>query len=122
MSEFAKPVLDYLQNSKMMRKSFENNRGIDLSVDSHQAEFTYRQTTGRGDKTEAHDYLVLIRPAKENFVSVEIHDWYDNRHVYSNTLFCPDKHRIRQIVDKCEQICNMLAVAAFHMSMLDEMT
>lgn len=122
MPQFAKEVLDYLQNSKMMRKSFEKNRGIDLSVDTHQAEFNYRQYTGRGDKTEAHDYLVLIRPDKENFVQVEIHDWYDNRHVYSNTLFCPDKHRIRQIVDNCEHICNMLAVAAFQMSLLDEMT
>lgn len=122
MPQFAKEVLDYLQNSKMMRKSFEKNRGIDLAVDSHQAEFNYRQYTGRGNKTEAHDYLVLIRPDKENFVQVEIHDWYDNRHVYSNTLFCPDRHRIRQIVDNCEHICNMLAVAAFQMSLLDEMT
>ena len=122
MNEFAKPVLDYLQNSKMMRKSFEKNRGIDLRVDSHQAEFNYRQYTGRADQTEAHDYLVRIMPDKENFVQVDIHDWYDNRHVYSNTLFCPDKHRIRQIVETCEHICNMLAVAAFQMSMLDEMT
>jgi len=122
MAQFAKEVLDYLQNSKMMRKSFEKNRGIDLSVDTHQAEFNYRQYTGRGDKTEAHDYLVLIRPDKDNFVQVKIQDWHSNRQVYSNTLFCPDKHRIKQIVDNCEHICNMLAVAAFQMSLLDEMT
>lgn len=122
MNEFAKPVLNYLQNSKMMRKSFNNNRGVEMTIEPHQAEFKYRQYTGRGDSAEAHEYQVLIKPDKENFVTVEIHDWYTLRNVYINTLFCPDKHRIRQIVDKCEHICNMLAIADFQMSMLDEMT
>lgn len=126
MSQFNKDVLDYLQNSKMMRKSFESNYGIDLTVTPERAKFTYRMIVNKRKagaivSSTAHDFILDIKPAGDLYIRVTIFDWFTGNTVYQNKLYCPDKQHIRQIVNTGEYICKLRCIAVHQMGMLNEM-
>ena len=122
MPQFAKEVLDYLQNSKMMRKSFENNFGQDIKVTPELAKLTYRMYVGRGDKCAAHDFIVMIVPVSQTTVNLKVYDWFNQNMIFDKTVFCLTKQTIRLIVNQCERLCRYHCCAAHQLGLLDELT
>lgn len=117
MAQFSKEVLDYLKNSKMMRKSFDSNYGIDITVEEGKATFLFRSNwLARNGESECEDFIATVTATDDTRVEVEIVGRFI---IYSNILYCPDKHHIKQIYDLIEQICRLNCVIEFSKHRLD---
>jgi hypothetical protein len=122
MSQFTKEVHDYLQNSKMMRKSFENNFGQDIKVTPELAKLTYRMYVGRDDKCAAHDFIVKIAADTQTTVTIMVYDDFNHNMLFNKTVFCMSKQTIRTIVNRCDTLCRYHCCAAHQLGLLDELT
>lgn len=119
MAQFNKNVLDYLKNSKMLRKSFEANYGIDLTVEEGKATFLFRAYwIARNGESENEDFTATVTATDDTRVAVEIVGRFG---IYSNILYCPDKHHIKQIYDLVERICRMNCDIEFSKHRLDNL-
>ena len=119
MAQFSKEVLDYLQNSKMMRKSFESNYGIDLTVEAGKATFLFRSNwLARNGEAECEDFTATVTATDDTRVEVKIVGRFI---IYNNILYCTYKHHIKQIYDLVEQICRLNCVIEFSKHRLDNL-